>query len=138
MQVPDPRIVRFIRKHHVMHLATCANGAPHAASLFYYFDAGQMQLVFASSPDTAHITQALAQNQVAGTIANNTFLVPRIKGVQFEGRLFQVTDENLKNQYLLRFPAALLISYTLWSVMLDSIKMTDNSFGFGVKVFWGR
>lgn len=43
---PDPRIVRFIRRHHVLVLATAAQGVPYCADLFYTYDQERNELVF--------------------------------------------------------------------------------------------
>ena len=46
--------------------------------------------------------------------------------------------EKAKKVYLKRFPFAALMDTTLWLVIIDYLKMTDNSFGFGKKMVWER
>jgi len=136
MNIPDKRIVRFIKKHHVLSLSTAANNEPYAASLFYLFYEKEMILLFASDTHTKHIQDALAQNIVAGTIASETFFIHRIRGVQFKGVLFESLDETMRRKYIRRFPVAHFIPFKLWGIELQHIKMTDNRMGIGKKIYW--
>ncbi len=138
MNTPDKRIVRFIKKHHVLSLSTASNNEPYAASLFYLFSEKDMMLVFASDPQTKHIQDALVQNKVAGTITLETFFLKSIRGIQFTGILTELNNDTTHNRYIKRFPAALFIPFKLWGIELQHIKMTDNRLGFGKKIFWNK
>ena len=139
MKALNKRIVKFIKKHHVLTLATSKNNEPYCANCFYVFLEDENMLVFTSDIDTKHIKDSLKQNIVAGTIALETRIVGKIRGIQFIGIISKPTDELLKKaekKYLKRFPYARLMDTTLWVVELTFIKMTDNRLGFGKKLIW--
>jgi hypothetical protein len=136
MNVPDKKIIKFINKHHLLNLATSANNIPYAASCFYLYLEDKNTLIFASDEKTKHIQDCLNQPIVAGTIALETFFISRIRGIQFKGTINEVIDDSLRKKYIKRFPLALFIPFKLWAVKLHYIKMTDNSMGFGKKLFW--
>lgn len=139
MKVLNKRIVKFIKKHHVLTLATSKNNEPYCANCFYVFMEEEDMLVFTSDIDTKHIQDSLKQNIVAGSIVLETRIVSKIRGIQFTGIISKPTDELLKKaekKYLKRFPYARLMDTTLWVVELTFIKMTDNRLGFGKKLIW--
>ncbi|OPZ97375.1 MAG: hypothetical protein BWY70_01516 [Bacteroidetes bacterium ADurb.Bin408] len=137
MSLPDKRIIRFIKKHHLLTLSTSDGSVPYAASCFYIYAEETNTLYFASSPDTKHIMDALKQPLVAGTIASETLIIKRIRGVQFTGRLTEEYSEEVRKKYIKRFPVALFVPFRLWAIELHFIKMTDNRLGFGEKIIWG-
>jgi len=143
----DKRIVRFLKKHHVCTLATCCDGQPWCASVFYLFMEEEMALVFTSDTATRHITEGLRNQKVAGAIPLETEMVGLIRGVQFSGVLLQPELELKKKAlraFLMRFPYAVLRSTSVWRSMpvwvvdLYEIKFTDNRLGFGKKLTWSR
>lgn len=136
MHYPDIRIIRFIKKHHLLTLCTNDDNMPWAASCFYIYNEEANALVFASDAGTRHIKNAIKQPFVAGTIANETLVIKRIRGVQFTGYLSEATDETLRKKYVKRFPLATFIPFQMWMIRLHHIKMTDNSLGFGKKIIW--
>ncbi len=48
----DERIARFLGRHHVLTLATAADGTPYCANAFYAYDKGRNRLVFTSDLST--------------------------------------------------------------------------------------
>jgi len=98
-------------------------------------------LVFTSDIATRHITEALQQPYIAGSIVLETSVVGKIQGIQFEGRLLEADGEllrEIKTAYMKRFPFALLMDTKLWFLELHTMKMTDNRLGFGKKLYWNR
>ena len=162
----DPRIVKFIRKHHVLTLASSRHNIPWTAHCFYAFLEEEKALVFTSDDDTRHAREMLANQVVAGGIALETKVVGKIRGIQLTGRAFkaekqksrkaeskrkeegtmdknnlQPATRNLqqaRRAYLTRFPYAALMKTTLWILEIDTIKFTDNRLGFGKKLHWER
>ena len=138
---PDKKIVAFLKKHHVLTLATCIDHQPWCANCFYAFLEEEAALVFTSGYETRHIQETLKNNRVAGSIVLETSVVNKIQGVQFTGRL-ELPIENMidksKYAYLKRFPFAALMDTTLWVLHIDHLKMTDNRLGFGKKLIWER
>ena len=52
---PDQRIVKFIKRHHVLTLATTNEaGEPYVANCFYAYDAKRNRIVFTSDETTRH------------------------------------------------------------------------------------
>jgi hypothetical protein len=141
MEKPEKRIVDFIKKHHVLTLATSHNNMPWCANCFYAFMEEDTSLVFTSDLQTRHIREALKQMQVAGSIVLETNIVGKIQGIQFSGILAspEGTPYTIAEKaYLKRFPFAALMDTTLWILRIDYLKMTDNRLGFGKKIIWER
>lgn len=141
MEKPDKKIVAFLKKHHVLTLATCLERQPWCANCFYSFLEEETALVFTSGHETRHIKETLKNNVVAGSVVLETSVVNKIQGIQFTGRLELSEKEMIeksKYSYLKRFPFAALMDTTLWVLYLDHLKMTDNRLGFGKKLIWER
>lgn len=135
------RIADFIRKHHVLTLATSSEDVPWCAHCFYTYLAEKNWLVFTSGETTKHVHDAEANPEVAGGIVLETSVVGKVQGVQFRGimRRPQPDEEgSVKLAYLKRFPFAALMDTSLWLVELTYIKMTDNRLGFGKKLIWEK
>jgi len=137
----EKRILDFMDEHHILTLAVSRENIPYCATCFYVYLPEKNIFVFTSDRDTRHIEDALLGNNfhVAGTIALETRMVGKIRGIQFTGTLLELTGETLKSAksaYLKRFPVALLATLHLWAVEPDLIKMTDNRLGFGKKLIW--
>jgi len=138
---PEKRIVDFIKKHHVLTLATKSENELWCANCFYVYDEEENSLIFTSDIDTRHVSEALKNNFVAGSIVLETSVIGKIQGIQFQGKFIKPEKEQLKmvkNKYLLRFPFATLMNTTIWIVELTYIKMTDNRLGFGKKLIWKK
>ena len=139
MSLPDKRIVDFIRKHHVLTLATSAEGLPWCAHCFYAYMKEENRLVFTSDDNTRHARDAEKNPEVAGGIVLETSVIGKIQGIQFRGimrRPFKSEERSIQLAYLKRFPFAALMDTSLWVLELRYIKMTDNRLGFGKKLIW--
>jgi len=132
----DPRIVKFIKEHHVLTLASSENNIPWTAHCFYAFLEVEKALVFTSDEDTRHAREMLDNQVVAGGIALETKTIGKIRGIQLTGRVFK--KQPASRAYLTRFPYAALMKTTLWILEIDTIKFTDNRLGFGKKLYWER
>ncbi len=137
--MPDRRITRFFRKHHVLTIATYTGNEPWCANCFYVYLEEENSLVFTSDTSTRHGKEFLENSLVAGSVVLETMIVGKIRGIQFQGVISEPEGELLaraKKAYLLRFPVAALMDTHLWVVKLTYIKMTDNRLGFGKKLIW--
>ena len=135
----EKRITDFIKKHHVLTLATSYKGLPWVANRFYAYAEEQNILVFTSGHDTKHIQDLEEGNLVAASIVLETSVIGKIQGIQLRGRLSEPEGEMIKvakTDYLRRFPFAALMETTLWVMELEYVKMTDNRLGFGKKLVW--
>ena len=136
----DNRIIEFLKKHHVLTLATSNQNIPYCANCFYVYSEEKNMLIFTSDYETKHVKDLKQQDIVAGSIVLETSVIGKIQGVQFQGKIFEPKDELLeiaKKKYLGRFPIAMLMKTTLWVVDLTFLKFTDNRLGFGKKIIWG-
>ena len=137
----DDKIAAYLSKNKVLTLATSHQGQPYCAHCFYAYDQADDTLIFMSDSDTRHIKEALANNNVGGTVSTNVKTVAKLKGIQLTGTFISPDKELEKafyDVYYKRFPFARAQQSEIWGVKLDYIKMTDNTLGFGTKLTWIR
>ena len=135
----DPRIVGFIKRHHVLTLATTVDDEPHCSSLFYTYLPQQNLFAVTSSDKTWHVEQLRHNARVAAAVVLETKLVGKIQGLQIRGRMYRPVGEEsaaAKKAYLLRFPYAAVMDPDMWVIAPDYLKLTDNRLGFGTKLLW--
>ncbi len=132
----EKRIVDFIKRHHVLTLATVSSeGEPYCAACFYTYDKERNRLVFTSDDTTRHAQEMLQNAKVACSITLETRVVGKIQGVQICGIAERGNDSD-KAAYIKRFPYALVAPLTIWVITPTFIKLTDNTLGFGKKLIW--
>jgi len=139
--IPDLRMVKFLRRHHVLTLATCSDNRPWCCQCFYVYIEHLCGLAFTSDTGTRHISEAMQQPYVAGSVVLESKIVGNLQGIQLEGKLIEADGEllrEIKTAYMKRFPFALLMDTKLWFLELTTMKMTDNLLGFGKKLYWRR
>lgn len=132
-------MVKLLRRHHLLSVATTVNDKPWCASCFYAWDNEEQWMVITTDDNTRHGKEFADNHCVAGTIALETHRIGRIRGVQFTGVITRAEGERLakaRKDYLLRFPYAIAADLNLWIIEPDVIKLTDNRMGFGKKVLW--
>ncbi|HBF88875.1 MAG TPA: hypothetical protein DDX39_09560 [Bacteroidales bacterium] len=141
MKTLDNRIVKFIKLHHVLTLATSVENKAYCANCFYAYMEDENMLVFTSDKNTKHIKDVEKNSFVAGSIVLETRIVGKIQGIQLNGILSEPRGDMIKKAnktYLKRFPFALLMNTTLWTLDLTFLKFTDNTLGFGKKLIWEK
>lgn len=132
----DARIVDFIKRHHVLTLATVSGeGEPYCAACFYAYDKERNRLIFTSDDTTRHAQQMLENKRVAVGITLETRIVGKVQGVQICG-IAERGDEEDRKRYIKRFPYAAAAPLNIWAVVPTFIKFTDNTLGFGKKLIW--
>jgi uncharacterized protein len=137
----DSRIIKFIRKHHVLTIATSVDKEPWCANCFYIYLEEENSFVFTTDYGTRHGREFLKNSLVAGSIVLETMVIGRIRGIQFQGIVSEPVGElhsRSKSAYLKRFPVATLMETRLWVVKVTYIKMTDNRLGIGKKLIWEK
>ncbi|MEA1887795.1 MAG: pyridoxamine 5'-phosphate oxidase family protein [Bacteroidota bacterium] len=135
----DQRIVKFIKKHHVLTVASCVDNRPWTANCFYVFMEEDNSFVFTTDDDTRHGKEFEINLNVAGSVVLETKVIGKIRGIQFEGVVSKPDADSykkVKTAYLKRFPVAMLMNTTLWVLKLTHVKLTDNRLGFGTKLIW--
>ncbi|MEA1898510.1 MAG: pyridoxamine 5'-phosphate oxidase family protein [Bacteroidota bacterium] len=137
----DKGIVTFINNHHVLTLATCSENEPWCANCFYVYVEDMNLFVFTSDDTTKHIQDVLTQDLVAGSIVLETTVIGKIRGIQFQGKMWKPEGallKKVKTAYLKRFPIAMLLKTNLWVIDPILLKYTDNRLGFGKKLIWTK
>lgn len=133
------QILEFISEHHVLTLATSVENKPYCATCFYAYDKRLNRFIITSGLETKHAKDCLDNPVIAGTIALETKMVGKIRGLQFTGKIQILENEEFraaKRVYLRQFPVAALASLTLWQIVPNFFKYTDNRLGFGKKIIW--
>ena len=132
----EERIIKFVKKHHVLTLATVGSeGMPYVANCFYAYDAKRNLFIFTSDLSTRHGREMSDNPCVALSIVLETRIVGRIEGIQIEG-IAKPGDSDAERTYIKRFPYAAVAPLTLWMVEPKRMKLTDNTLGFGKKLIW--
>jgi uncharacterized protein YhbP (UPF0306 family) len=135
----DKKIVSFLKKHHVLTIATSVDNEPWCANCFYVYMEDENALVFTTDTETRHGSEFLKNELVAGSVVLETRIIGKLRGIQFQGLVKELPEEHeslARNAYLKRFPVAMLMETHLWIVKLTHIKYTDNRLGFGKKLIW--
>jgi uncharacterized protein YhbP (UPF0306 family) len=127
---------------------TCANvccvddkNNPYCFSCFYSYNAEDGLMYYKSENDTAHSKFLLQNPVIAGTILPDKLNFLQIKGVQFEGKVLSMEDplsQHATTHYYKKHPIALTMPGEIWTIQINHIKFTDNSFVFGEKISWNR
>lgn len=137
----DKKILNYINSNKVFTMATAMNNQPYCANCFYVFDENNYTLIFLSDDTTRHISEALSNELVAGTITTEVTSVAKIQGIQFNGIFVNPPKEQADNFYKIyyeKFPFARAKPSPIWGIEITSIKMTDNTLGFGKKLLWTK
>ena len=132
----DERFIKFIRKHHLLTLATVnGEGMPYVANCFYAYDKERNLFIFTSDTTTRHGKEMEENGNVALSIALETRVVGRIQGLQIVGKA-ERGDSKAQVTYIKRFPYTAVAPLSLWMVAPAMMKLTDNTLGFGKKLIW--
>lgn len=137
----DTSIVKFLTERKVITLATSVNNQPYCAHCFFAFDSESDRLLFLSDGTTRHITEALQNQMVGGTVNSESVSVAKLQGIQFTGTFIQPDKEAEKHMYQVyyaKYPFARAKPAPIWAIELHTIKMTDNTLGFGTKHHWSK
>ena len=137
----DKEITGFINECKVATVACVDQQNPYCFNCYFSFIEDEGLLIYKSSFGTKH-EEILKENKtVAGTIIPEQIDLSTLRGIQFQGRLPDETMQltmKASSSYYLRFPFAMAFPGKLYVIQLDTIKLTDNSRGFGFKQHWSR
>lgn len=133
----DDIIVKFLKSHHVLTLATAIDGEPYCSNAFYCYDSKKNIFIFSSDMTTRHAQEMVENSRVAASIVLETRIIGKIEGIQISGLVSQA-DGAAKLKYIKRFPYTALMELTLWIIEPELMKLTANKLGFGKKLIWKR
>ncbi len=139
-----PSVSEYLGAHHVMTLATQGAEGPWAAAVFYATDGDT--LIFLSSPNSRHCRNLTLDGRCAATIQDNPGNWRQIQGIQMEGRVRHLQqEEKLRAQQIYgeKFPvvgerakflpsiAEALAKIAWFKLVPVRLYFVDNSRGFG-------
>jgi uncharacterized protein YhbP (UPF0306 family) len=141
------QVLDYLKSHHTMTLATCAGGAPWAATVFFASD--ELRLYFFSAPESRHCQNLAANGRVAVTVQEDYQDWRKIKGIQLEGRAELVDGLVAKAKamaiYALKYPEVIklftdptsgvfhkaFLKVRFYCVVPEKLFFIDNAQGFG-------
>jgi len=153
MQVSVSAQIRdYINAHDTLTLASTYKGHAWVTPLFYQIDS-DLRLYFISDPATRHIQNALKNPAVAVSIFDQKQAWQAIQGVQMDGHLAVVSDDNrrhVETLYCKKFPfiknmleapvsdnakqvKERYLASNFYVVTPDFVRFIDNKRGFGFK-----
>ena len=136
----DERAVKFLQKSHLSSVAvTDEEGAPYAFNAFYAFNGDDLNpaIIFASDENSAHARAFSRSDAVSGTVALDTKIIGKIKGAQFSGKV-SLASKAEREIYFARFPYARAVKGEIYKIVLERVKFTSNTLGFGKKILWSK
>lgn len=134
-------IIRFLHQKHIVSFSTFADQEMWSAICFYVFDEENQRLILLTKPETRHGQLMLKNPQVTGTIIHETMTVAKLQGIQFVGEIRELKTEEKQTAldlYYARFPYSRVMKSPVWQILLNEVKFTDNTLGFGKKTLWER
>lgn len=138
----NKKIIKFIKKQ------TCAsvccadeNGNSYCFSCYYAFNSEDGLMYFKSSDDTYHFALIKKNRLVAGTVLPDKLTKLFTIGIQFQGDILESQHPLTKDAYIKyhkKYPIGLAIKGEIFTIRLNSVKMTDSRMGIGKKIKWNR
>lgn len=129
----------YLLSNHVLSITAYSRNDAWSANLFYAGDPQQDCVYVMSSISTKHGALMKQQPVVSGTISGQEEDMTKLKGIQFLGIATVLPESDCDTAlaiYQQRFPIAKHMQETLWKITFTVLKYTDNSLGFGTKLFW--
>lgn len=116
-------------------------GIPYCFSCYYAVTSNKGFLYFKSSLNAYHTSLLSTNQKLSGTILPDILNKWVPKGIQWQGELLHEqypASSEAANFYHKKFPLALVLEGTVFTIRLDHIKMTNSQLGFGKKSIWKR
>lgn len=143
------RILDYLKRHNTVTIATCVEGSPWAAAVFYV-NRGFV-FYFLSDPKSTHCAHLVSNPSVALAIHEDYRDWHQIQGLQIQGTAERVLSAKEKaeawSSYLSKYPfvselfglaklgpaetSRRLVSVKFYRVTATRVLFTDNSRGFG-------
>lgn len=127
----DEKILKFIKKMHILSLGVCRDNSPYTSSAFYAYDEEKNLFLIAGDDETTHHKIALANPNVSVNIALDTKIPGLVKGLQILGIITEAKDNK---PYFKRFPFALAMKPKIFEIKPTWMKFTSNQ--LGKKLIW--
>lgn len=98
-------------------------------------------LHFKSDIHSLHMQKLQQDHRLAGTILPDKLNKLKVQGIQFEGEWVPLSEKATNGAsrfYHKKYPFALAMPGTVFTIRLNFLKMTDSALGFGTKLLWHR
>ncbi len=142
MEKIQQHIANFIAQQSLASICCMGpEGDLHCFTCYFAYNEKEQVLLFKTSDDSLHMQYLLQNPSLAGTILPDKLNKMISKGIQFNGRLLSTSHSQANDaarQYHRKYPFALTMKGTVYSIRLNRLKMTDNTFGIGTKLIWDR
>jgi len=144
-EIPDA-VKNFLKDEFILSFSCRSGESLHSVTVYYSFCEKLSSVIFASQGASEHSRILKSNPLTAGSIYRSTRNVLEIQGIQFTGRVSNLSaqvsrssdsDECISN-YLKTFPESCNIDADFWQINFDYIKFTDNTHSFGHKLIWQR
>lgn len=135
------KIIAYLESRTSLTLCCTLDSQPYCCNCFYVIDKSKMVFYITSSLNTHHASIMLTSKNVAGTVHDQQRSVLQIKGVQYTGEITLLEQEQAsiaREQFCRAYPVARLKKAPMWQIKINTLKMTDNTLGFGKKRHWAR
>lgn len=141
MNTSDP-ISRFLSKQTCATICCIDNtGLPYCFSCYYVFNPVNRLLYFKSSAETEHAVYLSGNPSIFGTVLPDSLNKFIVKGIQFQGTVISENDKMAQDAVMYYYkhnPMAIAMKGKVFTIRIDSLKMTDSSKVFGKKTTWQR
>lgn len=133
-------IVDFVTANKIATVCYVKNGLPYCFNCFYTSIQGVEGIVFKSSKSSQHAIDIHDGMPIAGTISLASKSGFDNAGVQFNGKI--VIDDKIyraaERAYYKRFPMALLMPGQYFTIIFDTVKITQTVHGMRSKINWEK
>ena len=116
-------------------------GNPYCFNCYYLFGKDNALLYFKTSKDSNHYLFLQNNPIIGGTILPDKLSKLVVKGVQLQGEILEQEHPLAKDAstlYHKKYPMGLAIKGEVFTVQIQTMKMTDSSLGFGKKISWSQ
>ena len=138
----DNQIIDFLEKQSVASLSCVdENCEPYSFCCFFAFCRKNNLLCFKSSEKSYHINLLLKNHAVSGTVLPKIVNILKFKGIQMSGVMLDSNDVLSGDgivKYHQKFPFALAVPGTVFTIQLNHVKMTGSILGKRQKLEWSR
>ncbi len=135
----DKEIAQFMATNFVATICcTDATGA-WCFNCFYSFLEEEGILAFKSSPGSKHQDMMAPGSKIAGSVLPANINFAGLQGIQLQGVVLDAGaefGERIARLYHEQFPMGKDMPGKFWAIRLTTLKLTDNTRGFGFKQTW--
>lgn len=138
----NEQIINFLKEQTAATICCVdAEAIPYCFTCFYAFNPIEGLVYYKSSPNAMHSLLIKENAIISGTILPDKLNKMAVKGVQFSGEVLDpkhLLCFDASFIYNRKHPMAMTIKGEVFTIRLNTVKLTDSTLGFGRKVMWKR